>query len=170
MTLHRDSGKPIRFCYPRLLHLQHHQKNSSNDRVVSEVSGISGQRISPSNTLNSLDRRAALHPDRYLLFQGFDAPAIVSQKRPEIPKAKKDQDPIPVAILQIEDSDLLNFMSGGLTVSGLLSFSPMVSLLNHALLKPSFLNVTWCVRFVLAFVWIGAPRHCEREDQDCRRG
>lgn len=55
--------------------------------------------------------------DRYLLFQGFDAPAIVSQKRPVLPKAKRDEDPIPVAILQIEDSDLLNFMSGGLTVS-----------------------------------------------------
>ncbi|KAI1319523.1 hypothetical protein EDD11_003793 [Mortierella claussenii] len=53
----------------------------------------------------------------YLLFQGFDAPAIVTQKRPEIPKAKRDQQPIPVAIFQIEDSDLLNFMSGGLTGS-----------------------------------------------------
>jgi len=52
---------------------------------------------------------------RYLLFQGFDAPAVVSQTRPEIPKAKRDQQPIPVAIIQIEDSDLLNFMSGGLT-------------------------------------------------------
>ncbi|KAK3842857.1 MAG: hypothetical protein J3R72DRAFT_441855 [Linnemannia gamsii] len=51
----------------------------------------------------------------YLLFQGFDAPAVVSQKRPDVPKAKRDEDPIPVAILQIEDSDLLNFMSGGLT-------------------------------------------------------
>ncbi|KAF9934160.1 hypothetical protein FBU30_003184 [Linnemannia zychae] len=53
----------------------------------------------------------------YLLFQGFDAPAIVSQKKPALPKAKRDEDPIPVAILQIEDSDLLNFMSGGLTGS-----------------------------------------------------
>ncbi|KAG0274167.1 hypothetical protein BGZ95_010049 [Linnemannia exigua] len=53
----------------------------------------------------------------YLLFQGFDAPAVVSQKRPDVPKAKRDEDPIPVAILQIEDSDLLNFMSGGLTGS-----------------------------------------------------
>jgi hypothetical protein len=51
------------------------------------------------------------------LFQGFDAPAVVSQKRPVLPKAKRDEDPIPVAILQIEDSDLLNFMSGGLTAS-----------------------------------------------------
>ena len=39
----------------------------------------------------------------------------MSQTRPEIPKAKRDQQPIPVAIIQIEDSDLLNFMSGGLT-------------------------------------------------------
>ncbi|KAG0246880.1 hypothetical protein BGX31_006945 [Mortierella sp. GBA43] len=46
--------------------------------------------------------------------KGFDAPAIVSQKRPEIPKAKLDQDPLPVAILQIDDADLLNLMSGGL--------------------------------------------------------
>ncbi|KAG9071171.1 hypothetical protein KI688_008716 [Linnemannia hyalina] len=53
----------------------------------------------------------------YLLFQGFDAPAVVSQKKPEIPKAKKDESPIPVAIIQIEDSDLMNFMSGGLTGS-----------------------------------------------------
>ncbi|KAF8947200.1 hypothetical protein BGZ47_010026 [Haplosporangium gracile] len=53
----------------------------------------------------------------YLLFQGFDAPAVVTQKRPVLPKAKRDEDPIPVAILQIEDSDLLNFMSGGLTGS-----------------------------------------------------
>ncbi|KAF9539474.1 hypothetical protein BGW38_009935, partial [Lunasporangiospora selenospora] len=53
----------------------------------------------------------------YLLFQGFDAPAIVSQKRPEIPKAKQDEQPIPVAIFQLEDADLLNFMSGGLTGS-----------------------------------------------------
>ncbi|KAG9324973.1 hypothetical protein KVV02_000482 [Mortierella alpina] len=53
----------------------------------------------------------------YLLFQGFDAPAAVSQKRPEIPKAKREEQPIPVAIFQLEDSDLLNFMSGGLTGS-----------------------------------------------------
>ncbi|KAF8931551.1 hypothetical protein BGZ58_007565 [Dissophora ornata] len=53
----------------------------------------------------------------YMLFQGFDAPAVVSQKRPEIPKAKRDEQPIPVAIIQIEDRDLLNFMSGGLTGS-----------------------------------------------------
>ncbi|KAF9963646.1 hypothetical protein BGZ65_001599 [Modicella reniformis] len=53
----------------------------------------------------------------YMLFQGFDAPAIVSQKRPEIPKAKQDQQPIPVAIVELEDKDLLNFMSGGLTGS-----------------------------------------------------
>lgn len=59
---------------------------------------------------------------RYLLFQGFDAPAVVSQKKPEIPKAKKDESPIPVAIIQIEDSDLMNFMSGGLTVRDLYFF------------------------------------------------
>ncbi|KAF9924848.1 hypothetical protein FBU30_005251 [Linnemannia zychae] len=53
----------------------------------------------------------------YLLFQGFDAPAVVSQVKPEIPKTKKDEQPIPVAIIQIEDSDLMNFMSGGLTGS-----------------------------------------------------
>ncbi|KAG0369239.1 MAG: hypothetical protein J3R72DRAFT_452845 [Linnemannia gamsii] len=53
----------------------------------------------------------------YLLFQGFDAPAVVSQKKPEIPKAKKDEQVIPVAIIQVEDSDLMNFMSGGLTGS-----------------------------------------------------
>ncbi|KAG0082758.1 hypothetical protein BGZ93_001898 [Podila epicladia] len=51
----------------------------------------------------------------YLLLQGFDMTPILSQKRPEIPKVKRDEQPVPVAILQIEDSDLLNFMSGGLT-------------------------------------------------------
>ncbi|KAG0336239.1 hypothetical protein BG004_008149 [Podila humilis] len=51
----------------------------------------------------------------YILLQGFDSAPVVSQKRPEIPKVKKDEQPIPVAIFQIEDSDLLNFMSGGLT-------------------------------------------------------
>ncbi|KAG0332943.1 hypothetical protein BG000_009598 [Podila horticola] len=51
----------------------------------------------------------------YLLLQGFDMAPILSQKRPEIPKVKRDEQPVPVAILQIEDSDLLNFMSGGLT-------------------------------------------------------
>lgn len=54
---------------------------------------------------------------RYILLQGFDSAPIVSQQRPEIPKVKQDEQPIPVAIFQIEDSDLLNFMSGGLTVS-----------------------------------------------------
>ncbi|KAF9896893.1 hypothetical protein BX616_006547 [Lobosporangium transversale] len=63
----------------------------------------------------NITKRGVPMTEWYLLFQGFDAPAVVSQKRPEIPKAKRDQDPIPVAILQIEDSDLLNFMSGGLT-------------------------------------------------------
>lgn len=59
-----------------------------------------------------------------MLFQGFDAPAIVSQKRPEIPKAKQDEQPIPVAIIEVEDKDLLNFMSGGLTVrNGCSAFS-----------------------------------------------
>ncbi|KAF8953814.1 hypothetical protein BGZ52_001151, partial [Haplosporangium bisporale] len=51
----------------------------------------------------------------YILLQGFDSAPVVSQKRPEIPKVKQDEQPIPVAIFQIEDSDLLNFMSGGLT-------------------------------------------------------
>ncbi|KAG0337452.1 hypothetical protein BG004_007639 [Podila humilis] len=48
-------------------------------------------------------------------YPGFETGPVLSQKRPEIPKVKRDEQPIPVAILQIEDSDLLNFMSGGLT-------------------------------------------------------
>ncbi|KAG0320079.1 hypothetical protein BGZ99_004696 [Dissophora globulifera] len=64
----------------------------------------------------NVTKRGVPMTEWYLLFQGFDAPATVSQQRPEIPKAKRDEDPIPVAILQLEDSDLLNFMSGGLTV------------------------------------------------------
>ncbi|KAF8940161.1 hypothetical protein EDD21DRAFT_52198 [Dissophora ornata] len=81
----------------------------------------------------NITKRTVPMTEWYLLFQGFDAPAIVSQKRPEIPKAKKDQDPIPVAILQIEDSDLLNFMSGGLTgprgiVSGKIKIAGAVEL------------------------------------------
>ncbi|KAK3825753.1 MAG: hypothetical protein J3Q66DRAFT_328508 [Benniella sp.] len=63
----------------------------------------------------NITKRGVPMTEWYLLFQGFDAPAIVSPKRPEIPKAKRDQEPIPVAILQVEDADLLNFMSGGLT-------------------------------------------------------
>lgn len=59
------------------------------------------------------------------MLQGFDMPPILSQKRPEIPKVKRDEQPIPVAILQIEDSDLLNFMSGGLTV--IICFVPLWS-------------------------------------------
>ncbi|KAG9321766.1 hypothetical protein KVV02_005685 [Mortierella alpina] len=65
----------------------------------------------------NITKRRVPMTEWYLLFQGFKAPAQVSQTRPEIPKAKSDEDPVPVAILQIEDSDLLNFMSGGLTVS-----------------------------------------------------
>ncbi|KAF8975009.1 hypothetical protein BGZ46_009516 [Entomortierella lignicola] len=65
----------------------------------------------------NITKRGVPMTEWYLLFQGFSAPAIVSQKRPEIPKAKKDEQPIPVAIIQVEDSDLLNFMSGGLTGS-----------------------------------------------------
>ncbi|KAG0202663.1 hypothetical protein BGX28_004890 [Mortierella sp. GBA30] len=63
----------------------------------------------------NITKRGVPMTEWYLLFQGFSAPAVVSQERPEIPKAKRDEDPIPVAILQIEDADLLNFMSGGLT-------------------------------------------------------
>ncbi|KAF9179129.1 hypothetical protein BGZ51_007198 [Haplosporangium sp. Z 767] len=65
----------------------------------------------------NITKRGVPMTEWYLLFQGFDAPAIVSQKKPEIPKAKQDVQPIPVAIVQVEDSDLLNFMSGGLTGS-----------------------------------------------------
>ncbi|KAF9108019.1 hypothetical protein BGX27_008510 [Mortierella sp. AM989] len=65
----------------------------------------------------NITKRGVHMTEWYLLFQGFNAPAVVSQKRPEIPKAKRDEQPIPVAIIQIEDSDLLNFMSGGLTGS-----------------------------------------------------
>ncbi|KAF9439136.1 hypothetical protein BGZ76_010729 [Entomortierella beljakovae] len=69
----------------------------------------------------------------YLLFQGFDAPAIVSQVKPEMPKIPRDEEPMPVAVLQIEDSDLLNFMSGGLTgprgiVSGRIKIAGAVEL------------------------------------------
>ncbi|KAG0258451.1 hypothetical protein BG011_003274 [Mortierella polycephala] len=65
----------------------------------------------------NITKRGVPMTEWYLLFQGFDAPAVVSQKKPEIPKAKQDVQPIPVAIVQLEDSDLLNFMSGGLTGS-----------------------------------------------------
>ncbi|KAF9938064.1 hypothetical protein BGZ67_000569 [Mortierella alpina] len=65
----------------------------------------------------NLTKKGVPMTEWYLLFQGFDAPAVVSQKRPEIPKAKREEQPIPVAIFQLEDSDLLNFMSGGLTGS-----------------------------------------------------
>ncbi|KAF9207054.1 hypothetical protein BGZ49_001271 [Haplosporangium sp. Z 27] len=81
----------------------------------------------------NVTKRSNLMTEWYLLFQGFDAPAIVSQKKPNIPKAKRDEDPIPVAIFQIEDSELLNFMSGGLTgprgiVSGKIKIAGAVEL------------------------------------------
>ncbi|KAF9991948.1 hypothetical protein BGZ80_007672 [Entomortierella chlamydospora] len=81
----------------------------------------------------NVTKRSKPMTEWYLLFQGFDAPAVVSQKKPEIPKAKRDEDPIPVAILQIEDADLLNFMSGGLTgprgiVSGKIKIAGAVEL------------------------------------------
>ncbi|KAG0224383.1 hypothetical protein BGW42_006760 [Actinomortierella wolfii] len=63
----------------------------------------------------NITKRGRHMTEWYLLFQGFDAPAIVSQKRPELPKVKRDEQPIPVAVLELEDADLLNFMSGGLT-------------------------------------------------------
>ncbi|KAF9581553.1 hypothetical protein BGW38_001388 [Lunasporangiospora selenospora] len=71
----------------------------------------------------NITKRGVPMTEWYMLLQGFEAPAVVSQKKPEIPKAKdRDEQPIPVAIFQLEDSDLLNFMSGGLTGSrGILS-------------------------------------------------
>ncbi|KAG0095142.1 hypothetical protein BGZ93_006273 [Podila epicladia] len=63
----------------------------------------------------NITKKAVPMTEWYILLQGFDQAPIVSQKRPEIPKVKQDEQPIPVAIFQIEDSDLLNFMSGGLT-------------------------------------------------------
>ncbi|KAJ3094846.1 hypothetical protein HDU96_001452 [Phlyctochytrium bullatum] len=59
----------------------------------------------------------------YLLFQGRDHPAIVSRTRPHLPSpptaksntpaAEKTQ--MPVVVVEMEDADLLNFATGGLS-------------------------------------------------------
>lgn len=47
---------------------------------------------------------------RYILFQGKDSPATVSQSKPA--SLKKG---VPIVLIEIEDSDILNFITGGLT-------------------------------------------------------
>jgi hypothetical protein len=47
--------------------------------------------------------------DRYLLFQGRDAAATISQTRPLLPSRHS----LPVVVTEVEDGDILNFLTGG---------------------------------------------------------
>ncbi|KAJ3224733.1 hypothetical protein HK099_007982 [Clydaea vesicula] len=54
----------------------------------------------------------------YLLFQGRDIKPILSNERPELPKSDSSTFPtpiLPVVLVEIEDQDILNFATGGLT-------------------------------------------------------
>ncbi|KAL1922441.1 uncharacterized protein VTP21DRAFT_9980 [Calcarisporiella thermophila] len=57
----------------------------------------------------------------YLLFQGQEKPPVISSQRPAIPQQippdaeRQNADSLPVVLIEIEDSDLLNFITGGLT-------------------------------------------------------
>ncbi|KAJ3203575.1 hypothetical protein HDU67_010106 [Dinochytrium kinnereticum] len=59
----------------------------------------------------------------YLLFQGRGTPAVISQTRPNLPSppvkgktASADaKSQIPVVVVEIEDHDILNFVTGGLS-------------------------------------------------------
>ena len=52
-----------------------------------------------------------------MLFQGFDSPPLITLDRPNFPETPTtaDSQPISVVLIEIEDSDLLNFVTGGLT-------------------------------------------------------
>jgi hypothetical protein len=47
---------------------------------------------------------------RYMLFQGLEAPPTISRVRPSIPSGEN----VPIVVIEIEDSDILNFITGGL--------------------------------------------------------
>ncbi|KAJ3009698.1 hypothetical protein HKX48_007792 [Thoreauomyces humboldtii] len=56
----------------------------------------------------------------YLLFKGLGSPPVISQTRPTLPppsaSSKKHAGgfPLPVVLIEIEDHDILNFITGGL--------------------------------------------------------
>ncbi|RKO84570.1 hypothetical protein BDK51DRAFT_19876, partial [Blyttiomyces helicus] len=61
---------------------------------------------------------------RYLLFQGRLAPPVISRTRPALPRRADtipSTAPLPVVVMEIEDTDILKFISGGLT--GLKAFT-----------------------------------------------
>ncbi|KAJ3187952.1 hypothetical protein HDU85_006345 [Gaertneriomyces sp. JEL0708] len=49
----------------------------------------------------------------YLFFRGLNTKPIISQTRPPVPSSKEP--PFPVILIEIEDADILKFITGGLT-------------------------------------------------------
>ncbi|KAJ3149256.1 hypothetical protein HDU89_003974 [Geranomyces variabilis] len=58
-------------------------------------------------------QRGAKRDEWYLLFKGLNQTPTISQARPSLPAPTKDQ-PLPVVLIEIEDADILNFITGGL--------------------------------------------------------
>ncbi|KND01314.1 uncharacterized protein SPPG_03126 [Spizellomyces punctatus DAOM BR117] len=48
----------------------------------------------------------------FLLFKGINTKPVISQTRPTLPAPSKT--PLPVILVEIEDADILNFITGGL--------------------------------------------------------
>jgi hypothetical protein len=57
-----------------------------------------------------LNKKSKLNPTRYILFQGKNTPPTLSQNKPS--SLKKG---MPIVLIEIEDSDILHFITGGLT-------------------------------------------------------
>ncbi|KAI9197515.1 uncharacterized protein BJ171DRAFT_445895 [Polychytrium aggregatum] len=53
----------------------------------------------------------------YILFQGQEAVPVVTQTRPVLPASGKGKSKttLPIVLVEIEDADILNFITGGLT-------------------------------------------------------
>ncbi|KAJ3089402.1 hypothetical protein HK102_006477 [Quaeritorhiza haematococci] len=71
-------------------------------------------------------RKGERKDEWYLLFQGREAPPVISQTRPTLPTPPTNVVPasaatLPVVLVELEDADLLNFVTGGLT--GLKAYS-----------------------------------------------
>ncbi|KAI9105694.1 hypothetical protein DFS34DRAFT_644494 [Phlyctochytrium arcticum] len=50
----------------------------------------------------------------YLFFKGANSKPIISQTRPTLPAAGSTSNTLPVILVEVEDADILNFITGGL--------------------------------------------------------
>ncbi|KAI8907589.1 hypothetical protein BC831DRAFT_494650 [Entophlyctis helioformis] len=88
-----------------LLFPELHRELSANPELIGSLTGL---------FVVTVLKKGEKKEEWYMVFQGRDVPPTISQTRPNIPKGTDAAKGFPAVVVEIEDTDIFKFITGGL--------------------------------------------------------